>query len=356
MKVPQVAFATLQLSLVLNACQPEHQPDVRLPFAPQSVSVEEKNLLYYEIEVSNTLKESITVTGVEVYLDGNSVLLLSDLDQITSNTQLSPGDTSVFYMELPLSGDGRSLSHTITATRSTGKVVSFKSENVDVVLNKALVLGPPVGQGTWAAVYDPSWTRGHRRVRFDDEAKHFIPGRFAIDFIRLDSAGRYADGNEDEIRNWFGYGNDVLAVADGTIIGARLDFSESETLKDHPKYTADQATGNYIAMEIAPSVIVFYEHLKPGSIKVKKGQRMSRGEVIASVGFTGQSTGPHLHLHVANNSDPLLSEGLAFVFDDFELVGRYEDFSLFGKFRWIEAGDRRKEERPPVNSVVRFTN
>jgi murein DD-endopeptidase MepM/ murein hydrolase activator NlpD len=43
-------------------------------------------------------------------------------------------------------------------------------------------------------------------------------------------------------------------------------------------------------------------------IKVKKGQKLTRAEIIGSVGNTGKSTGPHLHYEVeykGQNVDPL---------------------------------------------------
>ena len=41
-----------------------------------------------------------------------------------------------------------------------------------------------------------------------------------------------------------------------------------------------------------------YDHLKKGSIRVRPGQRVRRGDVIAAVGSAGHSTAPHLHFEV----------------------------------------------------------
>ncbi len=56
------------------------------------------------------------------------------------------------------------------------------------------VIGPLLQQGLLGGGYDPSWTRGHRRVVYTVDGKSRIPGRFAIDFILLDQQGRYASG------------------------------------------------------------------------------------------------------------------------------------------------------------------
>jgi hypothetical protein len=60
---------------------------------------------------------------------------------------------------------------------------------------------------------------------------------------------------------------------------------------------------------------------------------------------------------VANAALPLRSEGLPFVFLDFQLVGRYPDFGVFGKSGWspVKASPRVARERPAPNTVIRFT-
>ncbi|HEX2284644.1 MAG TPA: M23 family metallopeptidase, partial [Mycobacterium sp.] len=62
-----------------------------------------------------------------------------------------------------------------------------------------------------------------------------------------------------------------------------------------------------------------YAHIKTGSVKVKPGDRLTAGQVIGSVGNTGNSTAPHLHFHVMSTADPLRSDGLPFVFTEFRL-------------------------------------
>ena len=110
-----------------------------------------------------------------------------------------------------------------------------------------------------------------------------------------------------------------------------------------------------MSLDLGDGRFAVYEHLKPGTIGVRPGQRVRRGEVVAQLGFTGDSTGPHLHLHVGDAAAPLGAEGLPFVFDRFEVLGRYPDIAAMGKARWSpEGAGRRSNERPASNAVVNF--
>lgn len=91
---------------------------------------------------------------------------------------------------------------------------------------------------------------------------------------------------------------------------------------------------------------------------MRTGDRVRRGDVIAQLGFTGDSTGPHLHLHVADSPRPLVGEGLPYVFEAFGSLGRYEDIGTLGSARWNpdsgETPPQRAEEFPDFNAVVEF--
>lgn len=63
--------------------------------------------------------------------------------------------------------------------------------------------------------------------------------------------------------------------------------------------------GNTVIIDHGDDVWTLYGHIRNGGIKVEKGQQVKRGEKIAEVGSTGNSTGPHLHFEVRINGNPV---------------------------------------------------
>ena len=58
--------------------------------------------------------------------------------------------------------------------------------------------------------------------------------------------------------------------------------------------------GNYVILDIGGGLYVLYGHLKQGSLRVRVGDQVHRGQVIGQVGDSGNSGEPHLHIQVQN--------------------------------------------------------
>jgi len=352
--------------------------DMRVPFVSAPTVINGKPTIYYELHIINFAKDSLRLKNLSVLnatdsstiFYGNEINLKGRVKRVgvsskADNLILAPGSLGVIYLEfnLPVRNTGMHLVHQLGFDLITGKKstpVSVKGAWIEIAPKASLIIGPPVRSGPWATIYEPSWLTGHRRVFYTVNGTARLPGRFAIDFMKLDSKGRYTDNNEDTIRNWYGYGSDVLAVSDGVIASVKNDFPESATISKYQSPSPENATGNYISIKIENNQFVFYEHLKPGSIKVKPGQKVKKGEVIAFLGFTGQTTAPHLHLHIAQENSPLGAEGIPFEFEHFTLLGSYPDLNTFGKKPWAPTLNSTPtlvhKERPTPNSVITFNN
>ena len=84
-----------------------------------------------------------------------------------------------------------------------------------------------------------------------------------------------------------------FSAPQGTAVFATGDGVVKSIKRSHRGY------GNTIEVDHGYGYTTFYAHLK--SFRVKKGQKVKRGEVIGAVGNTGKSTAPHLHYEVRKN-------------------------------------------------------
>jgi murein DD-endopeptidase MepM/ murein hydrolase activator NlpD len=121
--------------------------------------------------------------------------------------------------------------------------------------------------------------------------------------------------------------------------------------------------GNRVILRVRPGVYITYAHLKPGSVQVHEGERVSRGQPIGQLGNSDNSATPHLHLQV-QIAKSFLGDGLPFVFDRFQMLGQIpEPFSdetlglrADGKLPYAPARHPglRRAEMPFSQNVVRF--
>ncbi len=222
--------------------------------------------------------------------------------------------------------------------------------------------GPRKG-GPWVAVYDPFLPLGHRRAPYiKDTVVMRIPARFAIDWIKLDQAGKTSIGTSLDLSSFYGFGAAVLAVADARVASVRDGYSDEATdsPREQRKPRPEDVAGNFVSLDLGGGRFAFYEHLKKGTIQVKSNDVVKAGQVIARLGRSGiNSSGPHLHFHVSDRNSPLDAEGMPYVFRSFHLLGTYKsaDDAERGApwSRVTDSGNSvRLDEMPEPNWVVAF--
>jgi murein DD-endopeptidase MepM/ murein hydrolase activator NlpD len=182
-----------------------------------------------------------------------------------------------------------------------------------------------------------------------------VPQRFATDWISLDPAGRIFSGAPSKNASYPAYGVPVLAVADGKIAAVHDGVADNIPPEVTEQLGQADRAGNYVILDIG-GAFAFYGHLRPGSIRLKVGQTVRAGQVIASLGNSGNSTGPHLHFHVTDGPS-LASEGLPFVFDAYEDLGALSvalDDLEAGKATLIGTPNRKAHDLPLGGRVIRF--
>lgn len=125
------------------------------------------------------------------------------------------------------------------------------------------------------------------------------------------------------------YGNRVHPISKNVIHHNGIDIAAPLGTEVHSinagtvTYTGFQVARGYYIIVKNGNTKVLYQHLKKNSIKVKIGQSISKGQVIANVGNTGASTGPHLHLEIFRNNT--LTNPLSYTYHKYNGVKILDD-------------------------------
>ncbi|MFN3972814.1 MAG: M23 family metallopeptidase [Gemmobacter sp.] len=127
-----------------------------------------------------------------------------------------------------------------------------------------------------------------------ERARAFRGQSYAVDIIGIDRLGLRANGiSPVDPTAYVIYGTPVLAPCAGTVALV------TDGVADMPVPQMDRAnmTGNSIVLA-CDSAFVLLAHLAPGSIAVQDAQAVEVGTQIGSVGNSGNTGEPHLHMHV----------------------------------------------------------
>ncbi|MGD2251233.1 MAG: M23 family metallopeptidase, partial [Candidatus Methanofastidiosia archaeon] len=170
-------------------------------------------------------------------------------------------------------------------------------------------------KGAWLVCSNYDDIHAHRRVHFEE---------FAMDLIQLTKDFTFMS-KSDSNTACACYGKDVYAIAEGEVvdcfeefpenpggIGSRLPQEQWDALIEQYGWAAGMA-GNYVTIKHGEEYS-FYAHLIPNSLTVKKGDIVTRGQVIGRLGNSGNSDGPHLHFHLMDGPDILSARGLPITF------------------------------------------
>ena len=213
------------------------------------------------------------------------------------------------------------------------------SEPMPIDRRPPLVIGPPLRGGPWFCGNGLSdiFTPHDAMYTFGKIARIKVPSRFGCDFAKIAKVGgeiltwRTPTPDNISLSAFYGYGADVIAVADGVVIKTKDGIPENIPRTDRKTnmpvpLTEATVNGNMITLEIGKGQYAFYVHLQPGSIRVNEGDRVRKGQLLAKLGNSGNTDGPHLHFHVSRGSVSGGDEFLTYVYTSYWLEGRDNKF------------------------------
>lgn len=306
--------------------------DLVVPMAPIPFTGKGKTQLAYELHITNFGRAEINVSRIEVLSDGaaslaqfegdalKSVLARPGMPAISEKQKIGPGLRAVAYLWVTL--DARTATPATLHHRLTIDGKTVEGAAIPVATTKLPVISSPLRGSDWFAANGPGNDSPHRRGLIPVDGKARIAQRFAIDWVRLFPNGETYRGDPKDNRNYRAYGTEVLAVADATVATTKDGIPQNIPGEDSRAVaiTLETIGGNHIILDLGHGFFAFYAHLQPGSLRVKVGDHVHRGQVLALLGNSGNSTEPHLHFHVANANSPLGAEGVPYLLDSFEVL------------------------------------
>ncbi|WP_162248782.1 M23 family metallopeptidase [Rhodanobacter sp. Root561] len=349
-----------------------------MPFAPAAVTGSDDRIhLAYELHVTSIYDDAgpLTPRELEVYADDDRTPLARfDAEDLAGMTRPAPAEHApvtidagkrVVYVWLTLptaSPLPRTLRHRMTFATAKQKTELLDGVRVSLSAEAPVLIGPPLRGGLWLAHEGPGNAHSHHwgsLVAVNGQVT--IPQRYALDLVGIDPRGQVVRAGVKNVgksrhADWVGYGADVLAVADGVVRDARDGEPEHPPLNPQSEpesLTAHGLFGNYVVLEIQPGVFASYAHLQRGSVKLRIGDHVRKGQLLARLDQSGSSSAPHLHFQLSSAMTFEGSEGLPFLFDRFDLLGPEAEAQLFGQGEpWVPLPLRHRQAEMPLDDMV----
>src|SRR5206468_11320511 len=116
---------------------------------------------------------------------------------------------------------------------------------------------------------------------------HDVPNqRFALDLLGVGEDGKTQKGDGSRNEEFYAFGREVLAPADGTVIEV-IEGVRDNTPGSMNPYSA---LGNCVVIQHRTEEVSMLAHLKRGSIVVKVGDNVKRGQLLGKCGNSGHSS------------------------------------------------------------------
>jgi murein DD-endopeptidase MepM/ murein hydrolase activator NlpD len=184
--------------------------------------------------------------------------------------------------------------------------------------------------GRWLAVNSPA-------DKVPSHGLHAYGQTYAID---IDLVHEPTEGSRPEFgagpafrppEEFPAFGRPVLAPADATVVRAHGRERDHRSRSSWPSLLyllaegslreltgPSRVLGNHVVLDLG-GVYAVFAHLRRGSLRVARGQRVVAGEQVAECGNSGNSTEPHLHFRLQDHRGVLFAAGLPFRLARFEV-------------------------------------
>jgi murein DD-endopeptidase MepM/ murein hydrolase activator NlpD len=150
----------------------------------------------------------------------------------------------------------------------------------------------------------------------------------AFDIVITDKKGKSYKTNGKTNEDFYAFGKQLFAPCDGQVVFVQDGVKENKPGELNPAYVG----GNMVIIKTSNNEFVVFCHFKNGSVLVKEGQQIKRGQLLGHCGNSGQSSEPHLHFHLQNGIDMNTATGIKCYFDKVIVNGKLvKDYSPIQK-------------------------
>jgi murein DD-endopeptidase MepM/ murein hydrolase activator NlpD len=194
----------------------------------------------------------------------------------------------------------------------------------------ARLLAPPV-TGRWSAVNSPASNVPSHGIHANGQT-------FAIDLVYEPTEGARPEfGSGPAFRppqDFPAFGQELLSPAEGRVVAVRDGARDHRSRSTWPAYAymllegafrelagARQLLGNYLVIDLGDDSYAVFAHLQRGSVAVRPGDLVRRGDLVGRCGNSGNSSEPHLHFQLMDAPRPLVGAGLPFLFERVQIDG-----------------------------------
>ena len=343
------------------------QLEMRVPFEPTAFPSGPHFYVMYELHLTNFGPTPLSLSRIEV-LDADAgagqpiatfeaeqlEVMLQPLGGKTLSAPkerlvISDGQSAIAFMSIAFDRNshipGRLLHRVSTAdSAAEGTVIATNHTELQV-------LGPPVEGANWLAEDGPSNDQDnhHRRGLIILDGRLVDSRRYAIDWKQIRDGASFS-GDARDVHSYYSNEKAVLAVADGRVVTARDGLPDNipghgESFHPAVPITLETVAGNTITLDLGGGQFAYYMHLQPGSLRVKAGDRVRRGQVVARIGASGDAREPHLHFEVTTSSKLAAGHGVPYLIDRYRCKSTSDG-----------PMELRVHELPLGNSLVEFGN
>ena len=312
-----------------------------VPYAPIPFAGSDgQTHLVYELEATNFSNGETTIEQLEVLdPDTGDVVDTLDAEEVASRLQpaglrdaadsFDPSMTALVFLHVTFDNAEEvpdRLIHRVSLQAAAAppdqQQITEEVGPTEVDRRDVALVGPPLRGSNYIAADSCCDATRHTRAALSINGQLYLAQRYAVDYEQLDTDNRVYSGEKEDLDSYTIYGQEAIAAADGTVVKVIDGLPEQEPGEFPQGISPEEADGNSVILDLGGGNYALYAHFQPGSVRVKEGDRVRRGDVLALVGNSGNSLAPHLHFHVMSGPLSLASNGLPYVVDSFTVTGQ----------------------------------